>query len=222
MVMIQEIGSVGMADKKMPPAPGDITETTSVDVEQTDVDVQMEQFFAELEAEQAEIPEAVQKLGAERVRDFLQGKMTWAEIFDIPSENLQKMAELGFLQFQSGRLEEAERFFKVLTMLNYSNPMFHNILGQVYQKQKKYGEAIVQFSQALDLDKSDGASMVSRAEILIQHGWYINALTDLEAALALPEAAEASWGKRATALKVRAETLKAELGKEKAKTGGKS
>jgi len=121
--------------------------------------------------------------GAQRVLDFLKGNLSWAEIFNIPPQTLQRLAEFGFLQYRTGRYEDAERFFKVLTMLNWNNGAFHSMLGSVYQRQKRHAEAIAEYSQAIELNPDEGMSWTNRGELQLAHGWLKPARADLEQAL---------------------------------------
>lgn len=168
---------------------------------------EMDQFFARLEDEYQEVPQIVKELSAERVIGFMKGTVSWAEMFDIPVAQIKRLTEFGYLQYRSARYDDAERVFKVLTMLQWRNSYFHSMLGIIYQQQKRPGEAIVELSLALDLHPHDGVSLFHRAEILTQNGWYLNAKMDLEKALGLPDAAEQPWYASCVQLYARVEQL---------------
>ena len=175
-----------------------------------EADREMERFFGQLEEELKEVPEVVIQEGAHKLVEFLKGNITWAEILNLTPETMQRIAEFGYMQLQAGRLEDAERFFKVLTMLNWYNPYFHSMLGLVYQRQDRAGEAIAQYSEAIKLNPKDGVSLVNRASLFIRYGWFPDAEHDLEQALLIGDAATEEWGKTAKVLQGRMSQLKAQ------------
>ena len=178
------------------------------DVPRDEANRKMEEFFGHLEKEFENIPQDVIEHGAKKVIDFIKGKMTWGEIFNINSKTMKQMTELGYMKFQAGRLEEAERFFKVLTILDARNGYFKSMLGSILQRQKRYGEAVVQFTDAIDLNPNDTVSLVNRGEILLQHGWLRDAELDFEKAISLDPEKEDKWANRARVLMKKVAVLK--------------
>lgn len=165
-------------------------------------------LLADIEAQCKNLPPAFVEFGAQKFIDFLKGEVSWAEMFNVEPATMVRLAEFGYLQYKTGRYEEAERFFRVLTMLNWNNGEFHAMLGLIYQQQKRPAEAIMSFTQAITVNAHDGRSLVARASLHLQHGWWHAAQNDVERALALPESAGAEWGKRAKALVVRIKQVK--------------
>ena len=163
--------------------------------EQADKD--MEEFFEQLEEEMKDVPQEVIEAGAQKVVDFIKGKLSWAEIFNVSPDMMKQMAELGYLKFQAGRLEEAERFFKVLAVLDAKNSYFRSMLGTILQRQKRFGEAIVQYTEAVDLNPHDIVSLVNRGEIYMQHNWLVDAEEDFKKAISLDPQKEDKWADRA-------------------------
>lgn len=174
-----------------------------------EADREVERFFRELEEELQGVPQDVVQLGAQRMVDFLKGDVGWGEILNLSPDTMQRIAEFGHMQLQAGRLEDAERFFKVLTMLNWNNADFHTMLGVVYQRQKRPGEAIAQFTEAVTLNPEDGVALVNRAALYLKHGWTLQAKADLGAALALADDERAAWRKQARALQQRLAQMEA-------------
>lgn len=123
--------------------------------------------------------EAEIERGAKKIQNYLNGKIGWAELFNFTPEMLFQMAEFGFTQFQAGRYSDAERVFKVLTVLDWNNAYYHSVMGSILQRQKRYGEAIAEYSQAIDLDPNDIASLTNRGEIFLHHGLMEDAESDL-------------------------------------------
>jgi Flp pilus assembly protein TadD len=156
-----------------------------------EAEAEVQRFFAALEERMKGIPEAEVERGVQKIKDFIDGKIGWAELFNVTPEMLFQLAEYGFLQFKQGRYPEAERVFKALTVLDWNNAYYHSVMGSVLQRQKRYGEAIAEYTQALELDPKDIVSYVNRGEIFMRHGLADEASADFEQAMALdPEKAD--------------------------------
>ncbi|MBN2250701.1 MAG: tetratricopeptide repeat protein [Candidatus Altiarchaeota archaeon] len=183
-----------------------------------EADRQMEQFLKDLEEHFKDVPEEEIKAGAERMMEFIKGKLSWADLFNFTPEMLFQMAEYGLTQFKVGRYEEAERVFKVLTVLDWDNAYYHSVMGSILQREKRYGEAIAEYEQALELDSNDSTSLTNRGEIYMQHGLLAEAKADFEKAVALDPKGEDKWANRARMLLVEIERQRTEKsGKDKKK-----
>lgn len=146
---------------------------------------EMGRFFAALEEQYKDVPPAEIERGAKKIQAFLEGKMNWAELFNFTPDMLFQMAEFGFTQFKVGRLSDAERVFKVLTVLDWNNAYYHSVMGSILQRQKRYGEAIAEYTQAIELEPTDIVSLTNRGEIFLQHGLVEEAEKDLSKAIEL-------------------------------------
>lgn len=208
-----------MSTEKKPPG---LFEAPEKKLTTEEADREMERFFRELETELKEVPEVVIQEGAQKLVEFLKGNVTWAEILNLTPETMQRIAEFGYMQLQAGRLEDAERFFKVLTMLNWYNPYFHSMLGLVYQRQDRAGEAIAQYSEAIKLNPKDGVSLVNRASLFMRYGWIPDAEQDLAQALAIGDADQEDWSKNAKVLQARLQQVKTQRAGAKGKKKEKS
>ncbi len=169
----------------------------------TTADEKVDQFIALLEDEFKDIPEVIVKEGAQSVLDYIKGKRTLAQMFNITPEMLRFMVEQGFNQFKTGRYDDAARVFKVLTYLDWNNAYMHSMHGTVLQKQKKYGEAVAEYTEAIKLNPKDVVSLVNRAEIFLIHGHIPFAQFDLNQVLACTDVNEPKWIERAKAMKER-------------------
>lgn len=165
-----------------------------------EADRRMKQFFKELEEYCKDIPQEEIKAGAERMMEFIKGKLSWAELFDLSDDLLFQMAEYGLTQFNTGRYEEAERVFKVLTVLDWENAYYHSVMGSILQRQKRYGEAIAEYNQALELVPEDITSLTNRGEIYMQHGLIDEAKADFNKAIEQDPESEDKWANRARML----------------------
>lgn len=169
-------------------------------ISQEEANQQMEKFFKELEEHLKDVPEEEIRAGAEKVMDFIKGKLSWAELFDFTPEMLFQMAEHGLTQFKMGRYGDAERVFKVLTILDWENAYYHSVMGSILQRQKRYGEAIAEYDQALELMPDDITSLTNRGEVYMQHGLIDEAHADFERATELDPGGEDRWANRARIL----------------------
>lgn len=171
---------------------------------------EMEEWFEKLEAKLKNVPQEEIERGAQKIKDFLDGKIGWADVFHFTPEQTFQIAEMGYNHFKLGRYQDAERFFKVLTILDWDNYYYHSMLGSIFQRQKRDGEAIVEYSQAIESNPNDIVSLTNRGEIFMKHGWMKDAARDFEKATALDPREENQWANRAR-------TLLAEIKKEKKK-----
>jgi len=192
-------------------------------ISQEEANKQMDKFFKELEEHLKDVPQEEIKKGAEKVMDFIKGKLSWAELFDFTPEMLFQMAEHGLTQFKVGRYGDAERVFKVLTILDWENAYYHSVMGSILQRQKRYGEAIAEYDQALELMPDDITSLTNRGEVYMQHGLIDEARADFDSAIKLDPGGEDRWANRARILLMELERHKDEGEKTEEKEGkGKS
>lgn len=178
-------------------------------ITRAEADQEMERFFGELQEQLKDVPQDVIAIGAQRVVDFLKGELSWAEIFNIPPQVQQRIAEFGYMQFQAGRYADAERFFKVLTILSPQNSYYYSMMGSILHRQKRDGEAIVHYGQAIELNPNDIVSLTNRGELFFKHGWLSDAVQDFERAIALDPKKDNKWGNQARVLKARIEQVRA-------------
>lgn len=170
----------------------------------------MEEWFERLEEKLKSVPKETIEAGAQKIKDFLEGKIGWADVFNFTPEQTFQMAEMGYSHFKLGRYQDAERFFKVLTILDWDNYYYHSMLGSILQRQKRDGEAIVEYSQAIESNPNDMVSLTNRGEIFMKHGWLKDAERDFEKAASLDPKEEDAWANRAR-------TLLSEIKKKKKK-----
>jgi Flp pilus assembly protein TadD len=130
---------------------------------------------------------------------------------------IRDMVEYGYLQFQTGRYEEAERFYKMLTIMDWNNSYYHSMMGSILQKQKRYGEAVAEYSEAVKLNPRDVVSLTNRGEIYMLHKLFNDAVADFDAAAALDPKKENKWANRARVLKAQIEQIRAKIAGSKEK-----
>ena len=177
---------------------------------QEEADAEMSRFFAAIEEQYKDVPQEEVERGAKKIKDFIDGKLSWAELFNFSPEMLFQMAEFGFNQFKQGRYPDAERVFKVLTVLDWNNAYYHSVMGSILQRQKRYGDAIAEYTQALELDARDIVSLTNRGEIFMQHGLFSEAETDFAKAVDLDAEGHDKFANRSRMLLQQLERLRKE------------
>jgi len=157
----------------------------------------LSKFAVALENITPEKEEEVRKL----VERFLNGEITWAELQAVPPQLLFQMAEFGYMQFQRGKLKEAETIFKGLSVLDHKRSYYHSILGAIYQRMDKLVDALAEYTVALEMDPKNIACYVNRGEIYYKFGYIDEPLEDFAKAIALDPQSKDPWANRARFLK---------------------
>lgn len=186
-------------------------------VTEEEADAKMESVLQAIREKYKDVPQEDIEKGAKKIHEFIQGRVSWAELFNFTPEMLYQIAEYGFAQYKTGRYQDAERVFKVLTVLDWNNPYYHSVMGSVLQKQKRHGEALAEYSQALELDPNDIVSLTNRGEILMQHGLLDDAITDLKRSAELDAGRENKFSNRARLLLQQIKVIKEKSEKDEAK-----
>ncbi len=144
-------------------------------------------------------PKEIMDIHADRLESFLNGDMSWADILGMPHDWRKAVAEAGYSMFKVGKYRDAERFFKVLSVLDWENPYYHTMMGQIMQRQKAYVEAVVHYNFALKKDPNNIICLTSRGECYMITHVYKEAREDFEKASSLTDEKD-EWGKRARSL----------------------
>lgn len=131
---------------------------------------------------------------------LLEDKASLAELRGIKKEQLYMLAEAGHVKLKHGRLDEAEKIFQALILLDHRNSYFHAAMGAVHQKRFKPVEAIFEYTTALSMDPKDVASFANRGEIYLRHKNYRKAAEDFRSAILLDMSGRNLWANRARSL----------------------
>ncbi len=131
---------------------------------------------------------------------FFSKQITYSELAGIPQKELFQLAEAGHLKLTYGRVEEALQIFECLVKLDPHNYYYHAALGSVYQKQKKYVEAVFEYTEALRYNGDDVASMVNRGEIYLIHKNFRKAAEDFRQAILKDPSGRNNYVNRARSL----------------------
>ncbi len=157
----------------------------------------MKELERQLEAITPEQEEEAKKL----YEKFLKGELNWAELWDIRPEELAALAEQGYLKFKRGKFDDAEMIFKGLSAINDQNSYYHMLLGAIYQKLEKFGDALAEYTIAIEINPKDITAYVNRGEIYYKMGYFEEPLEDFEKAIALDKTEKNPWAIRAKHLK---------------------
>lgn len=131
---------------------------------------------------------------------FLADKASLAELSGVGRTELVKLSECGHVKLKHGRLEEAEKIFQGLIVLDHRNPYFHAMMGSVHQRRERPVEAIVEYTTAVNLNPRDISSLVNRGEIYLRHRNYKKAAEDFRTAILLDQDGINLWANRARSL----------------------
>lgn len=131
---------------------------------------------------------------------FLEDKLSIAEMKGVTRQQLFQLSEAGFIKYKHGRLEEAEKIFQGLIILDHRNAYFHAMMGAVHQKRDRPIEAIMEYSQAVKLNAKDVSSLVNRGELYLRHKNYKKAAEDFRRAILLDTSGLDLWANRARSL----------------------
>ncbi|MFH1831158.1 MAG: hypothetical protein ABH871_10380 [Pseudomonadota bacterium] len=131
---------------------------------------------------------------------FLNDKISLAELKGIKRNELFQLSETGFTKFKHGRLDEAEKIFQALILLDHRNAYFHAMMGAVHQKRDRPIEAIMEYSQSIKLNSKDISAYVNRGELYLRHRNYRKAAEDFRSAILLDMSGINLWANRARSL----------------------
>lgn len=144
-------------------------------------------------------PERRRRL-VELLHGFLEDKISLAELKGITREKLFLLAEAGYIKLKHGRVDEAQRIYQALIVLDHRNSYYHSVMGAIHQKKKRPVEAILEYSRALQIDKNDLSCYVNRGEIYLRHRNYRKAAEDFRQAILMDRSGCNLWANRSRSL----------------------
>lgn len=133
-------------------------------------------------------------------QQFVDDRVSLAELRGMKKEQLYQLAEAGYVKFKHGRVAEAERIYQALIVLDHRNAYFHAVMGAIHQRQRRPVEAILEFSRALQMDPEELSALVNRGEVYLRHKNYRKAAEDFRAAILLDPTGRHLWANRARSL----------------------
>lgn len=136
----------------------------------------------------------------ELLQRFLEDKISLAELKGIGRDKLFLLAEAGYVKFKHGRIEEAEKIYQALVMLDHRNAYYHSVMGAIHQKKGRPVEAILEYTRAIQIDEEDLSCYVNRGEIYLRHKNFRKAAEDFRQAIVLDSSGQNLWANRARSL----------------------
>ncbi|MBL7685651.1 MAG: hypothetical protein JNK65_06430 [Deltaproteobacteria bacterium] len=149
---------------------------------------------------------------------FFNKEITYAQLTGIPQKELYQMAEMGHIKLIYGRVDDAKQIFECLVKLDPRNFYYHASLGTVYQKIKKFVEAVFEYTEALRYNPDDLASLVHRGEVYLLHKNFRKAAEDFRSAILKDPNGRNNYANRARSLVI---AIKRNLQLQKDKPGAK-
>ncbi|MBI2337199.1 MAG: hypothetical protein HYU97_10625 [Deltaproteobacteria bacterium] len=174
-------------------------ETKNPEVSQLTSD--MKRGLEAFEAFMAHVDKKDVEAAVKRMEDFVAGKITWAQVQELPKKFLADLAEFAYVQFKNNRFAEAEKIFRGLSVIDHQQSYYHTALGAIYQKQSKHADSLVDYTVAINLNESDIVALVNRGEVYWTIGMATHALEDLNKAINLDAENKNPWGNRARFLR---------------------
>ncbi|QRN99664.1 tetratricopeptide repeat protein [Archangium violaceum] len=135
----------------------------------------------------------------EKLKAFVRGEMTWAEVEGMTFEEAKAIAQVGCDLAAAGRCEEARILFEGLVEGNPKDTASRAALGTVYQKLGRLQDAMREYSAALERDPRNPVALVNRGELYLRQG-NRQGFTDIANAVEADPHGETSAGRRARAL----------------------
>lgn len=156
------------------------------------------------------IPPEEKKKNVEEFNKFISGELTWGEIRKISKRMQRELARVAYLKFKMKEYLKAETLFKGLAIVDHTNWYYRAALGAVYQKQKKYQEAIDEYGVALDLKADELSCVVNRGECYMMVKDFTAAQKDFNRIIGMRLPTNNPWIIRARALSQRMQVLQRE------------
>lgn len=153
------------------------------------------------------IPREQKKRHVEEFEKYLEGEMTWGEIIHITKGMQKEIARVAYLKFKMGDFARAETLFKGLAIIDHTSWYYRAALGAIFQKQKKYHDACVEYTAALELKENEASCLVNRGECLMMQGQHDQSRADLNAVIQSGLVANNPWMMRAKVMLKRLELI---------------
>lgn len=117
-----------------------------------------------------EVDAAVDMEIGRRLKAWIKGEMTWAEVEGMTWHEAKAIAEVGCDLAGAGRLEEARVIFEGLVAGNPKDSAMQSALGTVYQKLGRLEEAKAAYDAAIELDPRNPVALGNRGELRLKSG----------------------------------------------------
>ena len=120
-----------------------------------------------------------------KLERYRKGELKFMQVFSITKWQLASVIACGHNFFSEGKLQEAQKIFEGLAVLDPNHPYIQTMLGAIYQRMEEYDRAIVRYTLALKLYPNDVCALTNRGEIYLMLGRFTEAADDLKKVLQL-------------------------------------
>ncbi len=144
----------------------------------------------------AKPPKPLDEATRSRIRAFLNGEITWAQVEGMTAEKAAQIAKLGCELADRGRLNDSRVLFEGLVAVNPKDAAAHAALGGVYQKLGRREDARACFDQALAIAPHNPVALANRGELRLKGG-DSGGIKDLTDAVQADKANATAAGRRA-------------------------
>jgi len=158
-----------------------------------------------------EIPKEHREKSLEEFHKYINGEMTWGEIRKISRRLQKEVARVAYLKFKMRDYTKAESLFMGLAVIDHTNWYYRAALGAVYQKQKRFDQAVEEYTKALSLKEDEVTTLVNRGECLAITKDFDGALADFDRVASLPLPDNNPWVARSKVLRKRVMMMKNEV-----------
>lgn len=138
----------------------------------------------------AKLEAAAKKLGMkllnwepERLANFIGGNLTIAQLENISKEKLYDMASVAYRLMTQGRLEDAEKIFAGLSVMDPYDAYFQLVLGSIAQRKGIPEVAEKHYTRSLEIDQNNPATYANRGEVRLLLKKFPEAISDFSEAV---------------------------------------
>lgn len=120
-----------------------------------------------------------------KLEKFRNGELKFVQIFNIGPKQIASLFCTGYKYFSEGKLQEAQKIYEGLALIDPNNPYVYSVLAGIYQQKQQFDIAVRLYSKALEIFPEDINSLTNRGEIYLNLGNFIEAGKDLNQAIKL-------------------------------------
>lgn len=139
------------------------------------------------------------------VHKFIQGKLSWGELFNFNPQEMHDIAQIGYGFFKDSHYDKAEQIFKSLAVMEPENYYYRQMLGAIFQKRNQFEDAEAHYNDALSRNPDDVVSYTNRGEVYLRMGRFDQATADFDEAIKRDPGEKNKWAARARQLKYNVE-----------------
>jgi tetratricopeptide (TPR) repeat protein len=121
----------------------------------------------------------------ERLAHFMGGNLTIAGLQNISKKELYDMASVAYRLMTQGRLDDAEKIFAGLTVMDPYDAYFQLVLGSLSQRKGNLPRAEIHYTRSLEIDRNNPATYANRGEVRVLLQNFAGAITDFSTAIKL-------------------------------------